>query len=73
MNNNDLNELEKIDQRLNESRFDPINTYKTAKQYLKEFISSTDNKHKQQLLQKVKSLKEKENNIINTIIDKNQK
>ena len=35
MNNNDLNELEKIDQRLNESRFDPINTYKTAKQYLK--------------------------------------
>ena len=44
MNNNDLNELEKIDQRLNESGFDPINTYKTAKQYLKDFISSTDNR-----------------------------
>lgn len=73
MNNNDLNELEKIDQRLNESGFNPINTYKTAKQYLKEYISSTDNKHKQQLLQQVKSLKEKENNTINTIIDKNQK
>ena len=73
MNNNDLNELEKIDQRLNDSWFYPINTYKTAKQYLKDFISSTDNKHKQQLLQKVKSLKEKENNIINTIIDQNQK
>lgn len=70
--NNEIKQIKKIDEELMKADFNPTNTYAKAKQYLQTFLSSTNNKEKQELLQQVKLLKEKENNIINTVLNKNK-